>query len=93
MEGAARGLRSLPEPAQLCAVTPDGSTLFVGVLRAWAADFGTGKAPAGDVVVSLDLESADGRLMRSSAPATLMEHAPALAPMLAWQWQEGNVTA
>jgi len=86
-------IKSVLEPAQLGAVTPDGCAIAVRVLRGWCEDIAVGRHEPDVVVAALDLENAFGRMRRSSALAAMRERVPGLYRMLAAQWRHGAVRA
>jgi len=86
-------IKSVLEPAQLGAATPDGCAIAVRVLRGWCDDITEGRHDPDVVVAALDLENAFGRMRRSSALAAMRERVPGLYRMLAGQWRHGAVRA
>ena len=77
------------EPANLGLGSPDAAALIVRMVRGWANDIAAAPnlGQDADVVLSIDLENANGRAYRSTCLEAARAACPQLAAICAAQWE------
>ena len=87
-------IRRALEPRQVGSGTPDGTVLAIGVLQQWVAAILEGPAASDsadpELILSLDLENAYGKGLRSAFVCGLVHRAPRLASLLSTKWKRGS---
>ena len=90
LDAMAKQLEGVFEPRQLGCGAPDGAGVIVSLMRSWAVEARQGHEGRQDdpeALVGLDYENAYGRAFRSACMRGARRRMPALAPMIAGQWQ------
>ena len=89
LDAMAKQMEEVFEPRQLGCGAPDGAGVIVS-LRSWVVEARQGHEGRQDdpeALVGLDYENAYGRAFRSACMRGARRRMPALAPMIAGQWQ------